>query len=112
MVVVFVAVPPTPIERRVVRQIVRELNTLATGLSRLPASPGSTPRGAGPATKIVKSLQRVNATLDKAYDRGSLRPAGFARLGREFASIGTTLRALGRPSKTTARKSKRKTTPR
>lgn len=86
------------IELRLVQQIASELEKLAKtlrGFSKL--TPGT--RDAGPAQSLVDSLKKVNATVEEAARRGSLGSAGFATIGREFESIGATLRALGSDSK-------------
>jgi len=92
-------VPVLRIETKQVEEIAAELDKLARTL-RAFAQGTEGSRSARPAGTIVKSLGTVNRTLEAAARRGSLGPAGFARIGREFEKIGATLRALGSDSKT------------
>ncbi len=95
--VVFPAVPVLVLETELVRQIISELEKLARLLGGFKPG-GEAAREAGPARSIVASLKTINATLEEATRRGSLGPAGFTAIGREFEKIGATLRALGSDS--------------
>lgn len=108
------AVPPLGIESTKVLQIAAELEKLADGLRTYPPGTGGS-RTAAPAEAIVRSLQKINATLADGARRGSLGSAGFTTIGREFGKIGTTLQTVGSAPKTTAKttttkKATRKTT--
>jgi hypothetical protein len=109
-VVVFPAVPPVEREGAAVRQIVEELEKLARLLTSFPPAKVAGTRGPAPATSIAASLKKVNATLEDALRKESLGSAGFTTIGREFEKIGTTLQGLGTGSKTSAQRTKKKTT--
>jgi hypothetical protein len=104
------AVPPIAREAKTVKRIAEELEELARILRNYPPGAGAT-RTPEPARAIVRSLQKVNATLAVARRR-SLSPAGFRTIGREFGKIGTTLVAVGSASKRKAEKATRKKTTR
>jgi hypothetical protein len=94
------AVPPTAREAPIVNHIADELRRLAQTLTTLPAAMGGEgPSRTGAAEKILTSLRNVNATLEKAAKTGTLSRQAFDSIGRDFETIGATLRALGSGSK-------------
>ncbi len=103
------AVPPIAFETNAVEQIATELERLARALRTYPPGKGGS-RTAAPAKAILRSLQKINATLAEGARRGSLGSGRFTTIGREFEKIGTTLQAVGSASKPTAKKATKRTT--
>lgn len=97
------------VERKNIEQIAKEFERLAQGLHQLPKGQTTSTRGPGPSRAILGSLRKVNATLAAASRGGSLRPAGFNVIAREFSKISASVKRAGAASKPTTRKATKRT---
>lgn len=99
--------PMLKTEKLVVQELGREFERLGRRLRTWPAGTSTSERGARPARTILTSVRRVNSKLAAAAAHGSISPATFRAMGRDFGAIATALRGAGagakKPAKRTAR---------
>jgi hypothetical protein len=114
-VIVLSAMPVIGFEMKNIQLIAGELDKLAQTLRDYPTSGedmgiARSARSSAPSQAILRSLQKINASLAEGARRESLSSTAFTELGRGFEEIGTTLQGVASASKTTAKKTIKKAT--
>lgn len=101
--------PMLRVEKSTVQELGREFETLGRALRTWPAGSSTSGRGGRPAKAILTSVRRVNSKLRTAAARGSISPASFRAMGRDFGTIATALRRAGAAAKKPAKRTVKRT---